>query len=83
MKYLLELVLCQFITTACGFHMFSLDSIPYLENIENLLEDIEVPTDSGKTLSPVIMIPGDGGSRIDAKLNKPSHSLQQIYRSFL
>ncbi|XP_055594552.1 phospholipase A2 group XV-like isoform X2 [Uranotaenia lowii] len=73
MKYLCCLVIFyQFLAFARGINLFELDKVPYIENLEDKITHSKGPTYSEKRLSPVIMVPGCGGSRIDANLDKPA-----------
>ncbi|XP_058125353.1 phospholipase A2 group XV-like [Anopheles ziemanni] len=44
----------------------------YLASLKRLFKRYEHLLEPGRKLSPVIFVPGDGGSQMDAMLNKPS-----------
>lgn len=71
MHFLLLILLSQLLALAHGIHMFSMNRIPFIDNLEKVLPHHDVPQQTEKRLSPVILIPGDGGSRMDAMLDKP------------
>ncbi|XP_055600411.1 phospholipase A2 group XV-like [Uranotaenia lowii] len=72
MKLLCALVIFhQLLAFTSGIHFFELDKIPYIENLESKIPHYYGPEREDKRRSPVILIPGDGGSRIDAMLDKP------------
>lgn len=69
MKLLLALVACQLLATSSGMNVYSAGEVEYIENLDlQLSEAYAAPK---KQLSPVILIPGAGGSRLDALLDKP------------
>lgn len=95
MKCLVSLILLQlFASVAYGIHTFTIDRIPYIEDIGSKLPPLNLSRDPDKIPSPVILgkhppflllqlfssntnllfpaVPGLGGSRLEAKLDKPS-----------
>lgn len=69
MKLLLVLAACQLVALSYGLNVYSAGEVEYIENLDlQLSEAYGAPK---KQLSPVILVPGAGGSRLDAMLDKP------------
>uniref|UniRef100_A0A8D8A832 Group XV phospholipase A2 n=1 Tax=Culex pipiens TaxID=7175 RepID=A0A8D8A832_CULPI len=68
MKLLLVLFLCQLSAPISKASLYGFGKVSYIDGIESKLRHHE-PPDSAKQLSPVILVPGDGGSQIEAKLD--------------
>lgn len=68
MRFLLVLAVCQLVASSWAINLFSFNQVKHLKDLDlKLIKDSE---HHEKQLSPVILVPGDGGSRIDAILNK-------------
>lgn len=70
MKCLLALVACQIAASSFGMNVFSVGQVEYIENLD--LQISQAYAAQEKQLSPVILVPGAGVSRLDAMLDKPS-----------
>lgn len=64
----LILLLCQLASSCNAANLFGFGNVAYIDGIEGKLLRHQ-PPDPAKQLSPVILVPGDGGSRIDVKLD--------------
>ncbi|XP_065075238.1 phospholipase A2 group XV-like [Ochlerotatus camptorhynchus] len=73
MKCFVSLIFLQLLASvAYGIHTFTIGRIPYIEDIGSKLQPLNLSRDPDKIPSPVILVPGLGGSRLEAKLDKPS-----------
>lgn len=77
MKLLQTLLLCQLASFCIGSSsLFGFGKVPYIADIDRKLPQHE-PPDPAKQLSPVILVPGNGGSQIEAKLDV--HNAVHLY----
>lgn len=68
MMLLPVLLLCQLVSFSFGANLYGFGRVPYIDAIESKLAQHE-PPDPTRQLSPVILVPGYGGSQIEAKLD--------------
>uniref|UniRef100_A0A8D8BUJ3 Group XV phospholipase A2 n=1 Tax=Culex pipiens TaxID=7175 RepID=A0A8D8BUJ3_CULPI len=69
MRFLLALAACLLAApTSWTLSLYGFNQVKYLENLD--LKLAKSSDQQQQQLSPVILVPGDGGSRIDANLDK-------------